>query len=94
MEGIFITVPRGMELRADQDLYVVRPVVADDGNHTTWEIDVKRPPQYGSWPTPPEFLGGPPGGRQPRRRAVTAARGAAAAARVPAEGGQITQAEY
>jgi hypothetical protein len=54
-ESVFVPVPRGVRLQAGQDVFVVGPD-ADGGSHTTWILDVTRPPQYGSWPTPAEFL--------------------------------------
>ena len=62
MESVSVSVPRGMQLQAGQDVFVVGPDTSSDSNHTTWILDLTRPPQYGSWPTPPEFLReAPPG---------------------------------
>jgi len=56
MESVYVSVPRGMQLQAGQDVFVVGPDTSGDSNHTAWILDLTRPPQYGSWPTPPEFL--------------------------------------
>jgi hypothetical protein len=66
MESVYVSVPRGMQLQAEQDVFVVGPDTSGDSNHTTWILDLTRPPQYGSWPTPPEFLrDAPPGAASP-----------------------------
>jgi hypothetical protein len=55
VEPVSVSVPRGMQLQVGQDVFVVGPDTSSDSNDTTWILDVTRPPQYGSWPTPPEF---------------------------------------
>jgi hypothetical protein len=55
-ESVSVSVPRGMQLQVGQDVFVVGPDTSNDGSDTTWILDLTRPPQYGSWPTPPEFL--------------------------------------
>jgi hypothetical protein len=37
-------------------VFVVGPDTSSDSSDTTWILDVTRPPQYASRPTPPEFL--------------------------------------
>jgi hypothetical protein len=56
VESVSVSVPRGMRLQVGQDVFVVGPKTSSDSSDTTWILDVTRPPQYGSWPTPPEFL--------------------------------------
>jgi hypothetical protein len=56
LEPVSVSVPRQMQLQVGQDVFVVGPGTSSDSNDTTWILDVTRPPQYGSWPTPPEFL--------------------------------------
>ena len=56
VESVLVSVPRGAQLQVGQDMFVVGPDTSSDSNHTSWVLDVTRPPQYGSWPTPPEFL--------------------------------------
>ena len=56
VESVSVSVPRGMQLQVGQDVFVVGPKTSSDSSDTTWILDVTRPPQYGSWPTPPEFL--------------------------------------
>lgn len=71
VEPVSVSVPRGMQLQVGQDVFVVGPNTSSDSSPTTWIVDVARPPQYGSWPTPPEFLrDAPPGGGLARGRAV------------------------
>jgi hypothetical protein len=66
MEPVTASVPRGMQLQVGQDVFVVGPDTSRDSSDTTWILDVTRPPQYGSWPTPPEFLqDAPPGAASP-----------------------------
>ena len=66
VEPVSVSVPRGMQLQVGQDVFVVGPDTSSDSNDTTWILDVTRPPQYGSWPTPPEFLrDAPPGAASP-----------------------------
>jgi hypothetical protein len=55
VESVLVSVPRGAQLQIGQDMFVVGPDTSSDSNHTSWVIDVTRPPQYGSWPTPPGF---------------------------------------
>jgi hypothetical protein len=71
VEPVSASVPWGMQLQVGQDVFVVGPATSSDSNHTSWILDVTRPPQYGSWPTPPELLRDAPPGRprpRPRRR--------------------------
>lgn len=56
VEPVLVSVPRGVQLQVGQDVFVVGPDTNSDSNHTSWVLDLTRPPQYGSWPTPPEFL--------------------------------------
>jgi hypothetical protein len=71
VESVLVSVPRGVQLQVGQDMFVVGPDTSSDGNHTSWVLDVTQPPQYGSWPTPPEFLGdAPPGAAFARGRAA------------------------
>jgi hypothetical protein len=66
VESVSVSVPRGMQLQVGQDVFVVGPKTSSDSSDTTWILDVTRPPQYGSWPTPPEFLtDAPPGAASP-----------------------------
>jgi hypothetical protein len=47
-------------------VFVVGPATSSDSSDTKWIVDLTRPPQYGSWPTPPEFLrAAPPGAASP-----------------------------
>ena len=95
MESVYVSVPRGMQLQAGQDVFVVGPDTSGDSNHTAWILDLTRPPQYGSWPTPPEFLrdappeaaspaAAPPGLRESRLKIL----------QVHLRQGTITQEEY
>jgi hypothetical protein len=62
VESVSVSVPRGVQLQVGQDVFVVGPATSHDSSDTTWILDLTRPPQYGSWPTPPEFLReAPPG---------------------------------
>jgi hypothetical protein len=54
---VSVAVSRGMQLQVGQDVFVMGPDTSSDSSHTSWILDVTRPPQYGSWPTPPEFSG-------------------------------------
>ena len=62
VESVLVSVPRGMQLQAGQDVFVVGPDTSSDSSHTSWILDVTRPPQYGSWATPPELLNDVPRG--------------------------------
>jgi len=62
VESVLVSVPRGMQLQAGQEVFVVRPDTSSDSSHTSWVLDVTRPPQYGSWATPPELLNEVPRG--------------------------------
>ena len=77
VESVSVSVPRGMQLQVGQDVFVVGPATSNDSSDTTWILDVTRPPQYGSWPTPPEFLrNAPPGAASPwPRRRICVSRG-------------------
>jgi hypothetical protein len=92
---VSVSVPRGMQLRVGQDVFVVGPDTSNDGSDTTWILDLTRPPQYGSWPTPPEFVrdappgaasltAAPPGLRESRLKIL----------QVHLRQGTITQEEY
>jgi hypothetical protein len=73
VEPVSVSLPRGMQLQVGQDTFVVGPNTSSDSNDTMSIVDVTRPPQYGSWPTPPEFLrDAPPGGSTGCRRDVAA----------------------
>jgi hypothetical protein len=48
VEAAFVSVPRGRQLTAGQDLFVVRPDTNGDRGPTTWILDATRPPQYGT----------------------------------------------
>jgi hypothetical protein len=66
VEPVLVSVPRGVQLQVGQDVFIVGPDTSSDSNHTSWILDVTRPPQYGSWPTPPELLNdAPPGAASP-----------------------------
>jgi len=66
VESVSVSVPRGMHLQVGQDVFVVGPKTSSDSSDTTWILDMTRPPQSGSWPTPPEFLtDAPPGAASP-----------------------------
>jgi hypothetical protein len=45
-----------MQLQVGQDAFVVGPDTSSDSSHRSWILDVTRPPQYGSWPTPLTIL--------------------------------------
>jgi hypothetical protein len=62
VEPVIVSVPRGLHLRVGQDVFVVGPDTSSDSSHTSWILDVTRPPQYGSWATPPELLNDVPRG--------------------------------
>jgi hypothetical protein len=91
VESVLVSVPRGVQLQAGQDVFVVGPGTSSDSNHTSWVLDVTRPPQHGSWPTPPEFLAdaprgaaAPPGFRESRLKIL----------QVHLRQGTISQEEY
>jgi hypothetical protein len=95
VEPVLVSVLRGVHLQVGQDVFVVGPDTGGDSNHTSWVLDVTRPPQYGSWPTPPEFLrdaptgvaspaAAPPGFRESRLKIL----------RVHLQQGTMSQEEY
>src|SRR5882672_3872148 len=66
-----------------------------DSNDTTWILDVTRPPQYGSWPTPPEFLrDAPPGAASPAAAPPGLRESRLKILQVHRQQGTITQEEY
>jgi len=84
-----------MQLQAGQDVFVVGPDTSSDSNHTTWILDLTRPPQYGSWPTPPEFLReAPPGAASPATAPPGLRESRLKILQVHLRQGTITQEEY
>jgi hypothetical protein len=95
VEPVSVSVPRGMKLQVGQDVFVVGPNTNSDSNHTTWILDVTRPPQYGSWPTPPEFLrDAPPGAASPAAAPPGLVERRLQILRVHLRQGTISQEEY
>jgi hypothetical protein len=95
VESVSVSVPPGVQLQVGQDVFVVGPATSHDSSDTPWILDLTRPPQYGSWPTPPEFLreappeaaspaAAPPGLRESRLKIL----------QVHLRQGTITQEEY
>src|SRR6185437_6488292 len=92
---------RGDPLRADaapqagQDVFVVGPATSSDSSDTTWILDLTRPPQYGIWPTPPEFLReAPPGAASPAAAPPGLRESRLKILQVHLRQGTITQVEY
>jgi hypothetical protein len=95
MESVSVSVPQGMQLRVGQDVFVVRPATSSDSSDTTWILDLTRPPQYGSWPTPPEFLReAPPGAASPAAAPPGLRESRLKILQVHLQQGTITQEEY
>jgi hypothetical protein len=77
------------------DMFVVGPDTSSDSNHTSWVLDARRPPQYGSWPTPPEFLrDAPPGAASPAAAPPGFRERRLQILRVQLQQGTISQEEY
>ena len=84
-----------MQLQVGQDVFVVGPDTSSDSNDTTWILDVTRPPQYGSWPTPPEFLrDAPPEAASPAAAPPGLGESRLKILQVHRQQGTITQEEY
>ena len=95
VETVSVSVPGGMQLQVGQDVFVVGPATSNDSSDTTWILDVTRPPQYGSWPTPPEFLrDAPPGAASPAAAPPGLLESRLKILQVHLRQGTITQEEY
>lgn len=95
LEPGFVSGPRGMQLTAGQDVFVVRQDTSGDSSQPTWILDAARPPQCGSWPTPPELLQDAPAAAAGSEAAPSALRaGRLQILQVHLRQGLIAQEEY